>query len=326
MTGSRPTPSAAGTWQIGWSQGTGAALALVSPGVRRRSRHGVRARRRADQAFGSLPGVDRFGRGITVSFLPSSVFGLGAVVLPAVVNRPFLEATGSAGWRPARRSPSRASRGHRDHRRPRGLPDHGPAAAGRGRRRGDPGLLRFQANRGAGFPAEWWLDVDDAALPGSSPIAAAGRSRGATVLSRAETFEQLSADPLALAIIGALSLGFVVAGLFAVIGLAVSAAVSARQRRTEFALLRALGLSPDQLSGWLWLENGSLVVRLAGRRDGARAAHRLGRPAVRHRHPAGGGARSRRSSSRCRGPAIARARGRQRGGARVATLFVLDRA
>jgi ABC-type antimicrobial peptide transport system permease subunit len=60
--------------------------------------------------------------------------------------------------------------------------------------------------------------------------------------------------------IGALSLGSVVASLFAIIGLAVNAAVSARQRRTEFALLRALGLSPDQLAGWLWLENGSLVL------------------------------------------------------------------
>jgi ABC-type antimicrobial peptide transport system permease subunit len=67
-------------------------------------------------------------------------------------------------------------------------------------------------------------------------------------------------DPIALATIGALSLGFVVAGLFAVIGLAVSAAVSARQRKTEFALLRALGLAPNQLSGWLWLENLSVIV------------------------------------------------------------------
>jgi ABC-type antimicrobial peptide transport system permease subunit len=40
----------------------------------------------------------------------------------------------------------------------------------------------------------------------------------------------------------------------------VSAAVSARQRRTEFALLRALGLSGRQLSITLWLENGSLVL------------------------------------------------------------------
>ena len=68
------------------------------------------------------------------------------------------------------------------------------------------------------------------------------------------------ADPVALGIIGALSVGFVVAALFAVIGLAISAAVSARQRRTEFALLRALGLSGRELSGWLWLENSAVVI------------------------------------------------------------------
>ncbi len=80
------------------------------------------------------------------------------------------------------------------------------------------------------------------------------------MVSRLDRIASLSADPLALGIIGALALGFVVAGLFAVIGLAASAAVSARQRRGEFALLRALGLSGGQLSGWLWLENASLVL------------------------------------------------------------------
>jgi ABC-type antimicrobial peptide transport system permease subunit len=61
-------------------------------------------------------------------------------------------------------------------------------------------------------------------------------------------------------VIGALALGFAVTGLFAVVGLVVSGAVSARQRRTEFALLRALGLSGRQLFGSLWLENGSVVL------------------------------------------------------------------
>lgn len=64
---------------------------------------------------------------------------------------------------------------------------------------------------------------------------------------------------MALGIIGALTLGSVAAALFAIVGLTVSAAVSARERRTEFALLRALGLSGRQLTAWLWLENGSLV-------------------------------------------------------------------
>ncbi len=49
------------------------------------------------------------------------------------------------------------------------------------------------------------------------------------------------------------------AALFAVVGFIVSAAVSARERVTEFALLRALGLSAGQLSSWLSLENAVLA-------------------------------------------------------------------
>ena len=80
------------------------------------------------------------------------------------------------------------------------------------------------------------------------------------VLTTADRARALSRDPVAIGILGALSLGFVAAALFAVVGLVVSAAVSARERRTEFAVLRALGLSGGQLSRWLWLENGSVVA------------------------------------------------------------------
>ena len=253
----------AGTWQVGWSQGAGAPLALVPPelvdgfGM---TFGGGGSEGGGDQPFSSMPGVDDFGRGITVSFLPSSVLSLGGVVIPTVVNRPFLEATGAAVGDeltvPIDGEPRRLvvsgvleSFPTTDPLQPAAVVDAATLS-----------LLRFGSNRAAGFPVEWWLDVDEPALPGILAARGDGPLRGATVLSRAETFEQLSADPLALAMIGALSLGFVVAMLFAVIGLVVSAAVSVRQRRTEFALLRALGLSPDQLSGWLWLENGSLVL------------------------------------------------------------------
>ena len=117
-------------------------------------------------------------------------------------------------------------------------------------------LLRFAKDHAYQGVDEWWLDLAD---PAVAPVAK-GVLDGATIVSRIETRERLTTEPLAVAMIGGLSLGFVVAALFAVIGLAVSAAVSARQRRTEFALLRALGLSPGQLSGWLWLENASVVV------------------------------------------------------------------
>ena len=250
---------AAGTWQIGLSQGTGAALALVPPEFADGLGMVFGRGDDADQAFGSLPGVDRFGRGITVSFLPSSVFELGTVVLPAVVNRQFLEATGSVVGDQLTIPIDGEPRSIEITGVLEAFPTTDPLQPAAVVDVATLSLLRFQSNRGAGFPVEWWLDVDDAALAGVLADRGSGPLRGATVLSRAETFEQLSADPLALAMIGALSLGFVVAALFAVIGLVVSAAVSARQRRTEFALLRALGLSPDQLSGWLWLENGSLV-------------------------------------------------------------------
>ena len=117
-------------------------------------------------------------------------------------------------------------------------------------------LLRFAKDHAYQGVDEWWLDLAD---PTVAPPAT-GVLDSATIVSRIETRDRLTKEPLAVAMIGGLSLGFVVAALFAVIGLAVSAAVSARQRRTEFALLRALGLSPGQLSGWLWLENASVVV------------------------------------------------------------------
>jgi hypothetical protein len=122
------------------------------------------------------------------------------------------------------------------------------------------GLLRLDARNDVRSPGEWWIsaatDGDAETLAGVLRRAPFQSAEVVTAVGRARS---LSTDPVALAIIGALALGFVTTGLFAVVGLTASAAVSARQRRTEFALLRALGLSGRQLSGSLWLENGSLV-------------------------------------------------------------------
>ncbi len=108
-------------------------------------------------------------------------------------------------------------------------------------------------------PDEWWLSTK----PGQSAQVAATLQippySSPKVSTRASRDLTLRTDPVALGILGALSLGFVAAGLFAAIGFAVSSAVSARERLTEFALLRALGLSTRQLSSWLTLENGLLV-------------------------------------------------------------------
>ncbi|HJQ76137.1 MAG TPA: ABC transporter permease [Acidimicrobiia bacterium] len=106
---------------------------------------------------------------------------------------------------------------------------------------------------------EHWLGIDGdpddvAAILGRPPIDAR------EVQGRADRFLALSTDPVALGTIGALSIGFVAAAVFAAVGFAVSATVSARERITEFGLLRALGLSPRQLGLWMTLEQSLLVL------------------------------------------------------------------
>ena len=70
----------------------------------------------------------------------------------------------------------------------------------------------------------------------------------------------LATDPVPLGVIGVLSLGSIAAMAFAAIGFLVSATVSTNERRGEFALLRALGLSDRQLTLWLALENTFLLI------------------------------------------------------------------
>lgn len=121
-------------------------------------------------------------------------------------------------------------------------------------------ILHYETDGNIPEPEEDWLAV----RPGQE-AAVADALRGApyfsvSVSDRLDRGETLRSDPVALGIIGALSLGFVAAALFAAVGFAVSAAVSARERLREFALLRALGLSGGQLSGWLTLESGLLIA------------------------------------------------------------------
>jgi hypothetical protein len=243
---------AGGGWELGWSQAAGQEIAVVPS-----EQVAARAMQLGTPGpFGALPGVDPNGRGLRVSFTPSTIARLAGAELPIVVNRLFLDRTAAAvgdrivlplegGTRDARIVGVLRSFPSSDPSRPVLIADL-PTL----------GILRFEAAHANQPPEEWWLSGPEAAITAAD----SGPFAGSAVTSRRAVQDSLSADPLALGIIGALSLGFVVAGLFAVIGLSVSAAVSARQRRTEFALLRALGLSPGQLSGWLWLENASLVV------------------------------------------------------------------
>ena len=80
------------------------------------------------------------------------------------------------------------------------------------------------------------------------------------VVGRASLTRSLASDPVSLGIIGALALGALAALAFASIGFLVSATVTSSERVTEFAILRALGLSARELSAWVSLENAFLLV------------------------------------------------------------------
>ncbi|HZN21438.1 MAG TPA: ABC transporter permease [Gaiellaceae bacterium] len=109
-------------------------------------------------------------------------------------------------------------------------------------------------------PTEWLLDAEPGRERAVAQALLAPPYSSAEVVDRVGVTERLTRDPVALGISGALSLGFVAAAVFAVLGFAVSAAVSTSERTTEFAVLRSLGLSSRQLSAWLALEGGITVV------------------------------------------------------------------
>jgi hypothetical protein len=111
-------------------------------------------------------------------------------------------------------------------------------------------------------PGEWLIDAAPGRERAVARLLRAPPYSSAEVADRAGIVDRLTRDPVALGISGALSLGFVAAAVFAVVGFAVSAAVSTAERTTEFAVLRSLGLSDRQLSAWLALEGG-IVAALA---------------------------------------------------------------
>ncbi|MGH2445553.1 MAG: FtsX-like permease family protein [Candidatus Limnocylindria bacterium] len=119
-------------------------------------------------------------------------------------------------------------------------------------------LARYVRDGSTLFADEWWMSLSDedaavAALQGE-PYSVD------TIISRDERHRELLTDPVALGVMGALGIGSVAALIVATIGFVVSAVVTTRERLAEFALLRAMGLSPGQLSAWLTLENAFLLV------------------------------------------------------------------
>jgi ABC-type antimicrobial peptide transport system permease subunit len=108
--------------------------------------------------------------------------------------------------------------------------------------------------------SEAWLSVAPTQAGAVAATLAGSPYDAAEVVGRDSLTAALATDPVPLGVIGVLGLGAIAAMAFAAIGFLVSATVSTDERRGEFALLRALGLSNGQLSLWLALENTFLLV------------------------------------------------------------------
>ncbi|MFE1834043.1 ABC transporter permease [Streptomyces sviceus] len=106
-------------------------------------------------------------------------------------------------------------------------------------------------------PAFWWLSSSD-----SARTAAAVEERPALgrVTTTARTAASLQADPFRSGLRRVLELVRYLAPAFAVIALTVHAVVSTRQRRKEFALLRAIGVRAGNLSALLGAEQLGLAL------------------------------------------------------------------
>ncbi|GIH27646.1 hypothetical protein Aph01nite_59560 [Acrocarpospora phusangensis] len=103
---------------------------------------------------------------------------------------------------------------------------------------------------------EWWLATPDER---AATELAKHPEWDQTVVDRTALARELRDDPLASGLQGALILGFAAALVFAVLGFMVNAAVAARERMTEFVLLRALGVSFRQVFGLLAVEQAFII-------------------------------------------------------------------
>jgi hypothetical protein len=109
-------------------------------------------------------------------------------------------------------------------------------------------------------PGEWWMAARGGdGGPAARALAAHPDWNGA-IVDRVALRWELRDAPLGAALQGALVIGFLAALAFVVIGFVVNAAVSARERVTEFAILRALGVAPRQIFGLLGVEQAFLVA------------------------------------------------------------------
>ena len=117
---------------------------------------------------------------------------------------------------------------------------------------------RWAADGAQTLPTGWWLTTTDSKATADALEAQPGVATD--VVSQTALAASLRNDPLGLATLGALFAGFVAALGFAGVGFVVNLIIGARERVSEFAVLRALGVSRRQVRALLLVEQGFLVA------------------------------------------------------------------
>ncbi|MBI4234588.1 MAG: FtsX-like permease family protein [Chloroflexi bacterium] len=153
-------------------------------------------------------------------------------------------------------------------------------------------FLGLRTPRGGETSGEIWVRAGGPILDGDA-VRKALESRGLRVYRVHDVAALMSsrlADPLVTAGWGGLlALSFLTVVLASVSGLMLYASIDARERQTEFALLRTLGFSKGQLSGVIWLS--LLLVAACGIGLGTWVGHYLGRALLPMLEVAEGGGR-----------------------------------
>ncbi len=107
----------------------------------------------------------------------------------------------------------------------------------------------------------WLRTSDDAALVANVRNALTRNTpQVSPLLDRRAIITALSSDPLTLDLIGELALGASTALLLALLGNLLASWLNARNRVTNFAVLRALGTSPRQVANVLTWEQGIIYI------------------------------------------------------------------
>ena len=126
-----------------------------------------------------------------------------------------------------------------------------------------------QRPTGRFYPTEAWLNVDEDINSVAEVNALIDRvTADENVIKTgdvtyAQVFDDLETDPLALGLLGLMFLAFLIALVLSVVGLLTHASLTAQARRSEFGVLRALGLASSGVVRSLIMEQ-LFVVIIAG--------------------------------------------------------------